>query len=288
MSDQDTDDIPSSDSDEALEWLIEHCESKNLKFTVCRENKRINFKLNRPHTYYDISLRLTNDDEILHIDIVYPFLANDEKMRPALIEFFTRANYGLVLGGFQIDHRDGETFYHMGYLIPDGGLTDEGVTRMVSNAIAICDRYFSGAMRTLFAGETPQDAIYLCELDYQTTDDEEVTKTPPSEIQNAAPQQLKDREQSDISESDELLIARCLQLIAVEKRAARSLLQRRLKLGYTRAVRVMEILEQRGIVGPKNADNDHEILVDLTAFLPEENPKAKKTPKKSSKKKNSP
>ena len=40
MSNQDTDDIPSSDSDEALPWLIEHGESKNLKFTVCLENKR--------------------------------------------------------------------------------------------------------------------------------------------------------------------------------------------------------------------------------------------------------
>ena len=115
-----------------------------------------------------------------------------------------------------------------------------------------------------------------------------MTKTPPSETQNATPQRLKDREQTDISDSDELLIARCLELFAVENRAARSLLQRRFKLGYIRAARVMEILEQRGIVGPKNGDNDHEILVDLSTLLPEANPKAKKTPKKSSKKKNSP
>jgi DNA segregation ATPase FtsK/SpoIIIE-like protein len=50
---------------------------------------------------------------------------------------------------------------------------------------------------------------------------------------------------------------------AQENRASTSMLQRRLKLGYTRAARVMDILEQRGIVGPKDGAKDREILVDL-------------------------
>jgi S-DNA-T family DNA segregation ATPase FtsK/SpoIIIE len=69
--------------------------------------------------------------------------------------------------------------------------------------------------------------------------------------------------EEEVSDEDEELVARCLEIIRAENRAANSLLQRRLKLGYTRAARVMDILESRGIVGPKDGTKDREILVDL-------------------------
>lgn len=69
--------------------------------------------------------------------------------------------------------------------------------------------------------------------------------------------------EEEVSDEEEELVAMCLEIIRAENRAANSLLQRRLKLGYTRAVRVMDILESRGIVGPKDGTNDREILVDL-------------------------
>jgi S-DNA-T family DNA segregation ATPase FtsK/SpoIIIE len=69
--------------------------------------------------------------------------------------------------------------------------------------------------------------------------------------------------EEDVSDEDEELCTKCLEIIRQENRASTSMLQRRLKLGYTRAARVMDILEQRGIVGPKDGAKDREILVDL-------------------------
>jgi len=69
--------------------------------------------------------------------------------------------------------------------------------------------------------------------------------------------------EEDVSDEDEELCTKCLEVIRQENRASTSMLQRRLKLGYTRAARVMDILEQRGIVGPKDGAKDREILVDL-------------------------
>ncbi|MFM8716919.1 MAG: DNA translocase FtsK, partial [Spartobacteria bacterium] len=69
--------------------------------------------------------------------------------------------------------------------------------------------------------------------------------------------------EEEVSDEDEELCAKCLEIIRQENRASTSMLQRRLKLGYTRAARVMDILEQRGIVGPKDGAKDREILVDL-------------------------
>jgi DNA segregation ATPase FtsK/SpoIIIE, S-DNA-T family len=70
-------------------------------------------------------------------------------------------------------------------------------------------------------------------------------------------------EDDEVSEEDEKIIEKCLEVIQVERRASTSLLQRRLRLGYTRAARMMDILEMRGIIGPGDGAKPREILVDL-------------------------
>ena len=72
----------------------------------------------------------------------------------------------------------------------------------------------------------------------------------------------------EVSDEDEELVTKCLEIIRQENRASTSMLQRRLKLGYTRAASVIDILENRGIVGPKDGAKDREILVDLNEDMP--------------------
>ena len=69
------------------------------------------------------------------------------------------------------------------------------------------------------------------------------------------------------SGEDEELVEKCLEIIRQEKRASTSILQRRLRLGYTRAARIVDILEQRGILGPGEGAKPREILVDLDAAV---------------------
>jgi S-DNA-T family DNA segregation ATPase FtsK/SpoIIIE len=71
----------------------------------------------------------------------------------------------------------------------------------------------------------------------------------------------------DVTDEDEDLVEKCLEIIRQEKRASTSLLQRRLRLGYTRAARIVDILEQRGILGPGEGAKPREILVDLDATV---------------------
>ena len=63
-------------------------------------------------------------------------------------------------------------------------------------------------------------------------------------------------------EADELL-PDAIDVLRSTKRASTSMLQRRLRVGYNRAARLMEVLEDRGIVGPENGSSPREILVDL-------------------------
>jgi S-DNA-T family DNA segregation ATPase FtsK/SpoIIIE len=65
------------------------------------------------------------------------------------------------------------------------------------------------------------------------------------------------------TDEDEELIQQCIEVIRSEQKASVSLLQRRLRLGYTRAARIMDELEGRGIVGPSQGAEPREILIDL-------------------------
>ena len=64
-------------------------------------------------------------------------------------------------------------------------------------------------------------------------------------------------------DEDEELIEKCIEVIRSEQRASASLMQRRLRLGYNRASRIIDELERRGVVGPGKGAEPREILIDL-------------------------
>ena len=64
-------------------------------------------------------------------------------------------------------------------------------------------------------------------------------------------------------DEDEEIIEQCIEVIRSEQKASVSLLQRRLRLGYGRAARIMDELENRGIVGPSKGAEPRDILIDL-------------------------
>jgi S-DNA-T family DNA segregation ATPase FtsK/SpoIIIE len=75
-----------------------------------------------------------------------------------------------------------------------------------------------------------------------------------------------DSMEDEVTEEDEELVRRCVGIMKQERRASTSLFQRRLRLGYTRAARVVDILEQRGVLAPGEGARPREILVDLDTF----------------------
>ena len=72
------------------------------------------------------------------------------------------------------------------------------------------------------------------------------------------------------NEEDEELVEQCIEVIRQTNRASVSILQRRLRIGYTRAARIMDLLEERGVVGPNKGAEPREILIDLDSKIPAE------------------
>jgi S-DNA-T family DNA segregation ATPase FtsK/SpoIIIE len=73
-------------------------------------------------------------------------------------------------------------------------------------------------------------------------------------------------EGEEVSDEDQELVESCIEIMRQEKKASTSLFQRRLRLGYTRAARILDILDSRGYVGPGEGAKPREILVDLDAI----------------------
>ncbi|MFA5304534.1 MAG: DNA translocase FtsK [Candidatus Omnitrophota bacterium] len=69
-------------------------------------------------------------------------------------------------------------------------------------------------------------------------------------------------------QSDEL-IDEAVKTILQARQASASILQRRLRVGYTRAARLLDLMEQQGIVGPFCGSKAREILVDPQDYLKE-------------------
>ncbi|MEQ1851707.1 MAG: DNA translocase FtsK 4TM domain-containing protein [Chthoniobacteraceae bacterium] len=67
-------------------------------------------------------------------------------------------------------------------------------------------------------------------------------------------------DEEEVSDEDEEIVQKCLEVMKQEGKASTSLFQRRLRLGYTRAARILDILEQRGYVGPGDGAKPREIL----------------------------
>jgi S-DNA-T family DNA segregation ATPase FtsK/SpoIIIE len=68
--------------------------------------------------------------------------------------------------------------------------------------------------------------------------------------------------------SDELF-DEAIRLVLSARQASGSILQRRMRIGYTRAARLLDLMEQEGIVGPFCGSKAREILVDPDSFLRE-------------------
>jgi ribosomal protein S25 len=84
-------------------------------------------------------------------------------------------------------------------------------------------------------------------------------------------QSKDDLEEADYEEDEEMgddeeLMQSAIDIIKSSRGISTSTIQRRLRIGYNRAARIMDELEQKGIIGPENGSNPREILVDFNSL----------------------
>jgi DNA segregation ATPase FtsK/SpoIIIE, S-DNA-T family len=82
---------------------------------------------------------------------------------------------------------------------------------------------------------------------------------------------LKEQHRSEVvnGEKDEFY-DQAVRVIMESGQASVSILQRRMRLGYTRAARIIDMMEQEAIVGPFEGSKPRKILIDRQAWLEKE------------------
>ncbi len=101
---------------------------------------------------------------------------------------------------------------------------------------------------------------YVCN-EQKATYDNSITEAPVEDHNPVS---------DDNEEYEDPLYDQIVEFAISTGKVSASLLQRRFRLGYNRAARVVDLLEERGIVGPQNGSKPREVLVKLENKNPED------------------
>jgi hypothetical protein len=89
---------------------------------------------------------------------VCPMAMPDFK-RDAVAEFVTRANYGMIIGNFELDYNDGEVRYKTSLDVEGTYLSPPLIRQAVYANVLMMDRYLPGILSLVYTGITPAEAV---------------------------------------------------------------------------------------------------------------------------------
>ena len=140
-------------------------EAAEFQFEAAEEHQTVRLLIQGDAAHWKTYLRVLNGRQIAIYST--PDLRVPEDRRVAMAELIARANFGIVLGNFELDFSDGEIRYKTS--IDSGGEQfDPAILLHLLNAnLANTNRYVAGIMGVAFGELSPEEAVRRCEAGEQ-------------------------------------------------------------------------------------------------------------------------
>ena len=125
-----------------------YLDSQNWRYKYDEEDHEFSLGMSLENNDVDSCIIVVHvrDDEDMSCRAIYEFKI-PEKKRAIISDYITRVNYGMFLGCFQMDLRDGEIFYKTSSVFSDG------------------EKYGDGFYDVMYKGKSPAETVQAIEAD---------------------------------------------------------------------------------------------------------------------------
>lgn len=148
-------------SPEIVKAVEEFFTKEELNYFPCNENGVIRSGMMLSSQIHRVDIYMDIRKDGYSMISVFPLHA-EEKARPAIAEFLTRANYEINLGCFDMDFEDGEIRYKMAQFCGATVPTYEQIQKIFYVAITTINHYGNGIAKTLLSLGTPKENLAEC------------------------------------------------------------------------------------------------------------------------------
>jgi hypothetical protein len=154
--------------------VVDYLTDDDWKYTVLDGETALMLSFRGRSGSWQCFARADEEKECFSFYSVLPPHTAEEK-RAAIAEFINRANYGLIVGNFEIDYRDGQVRYKTSIDIEGGELTPKMIENLVYANLMTMDDYFPGFMEVLYGDKEPARVIEDIEsrCGYEPVEEEE-------------------------------------------------------------------------------------------------------------------
>lgn len=144
--------------------VVQYLEDDDWKFNIIKEDAALMLSFRGKAGSWQCLASVEEEKSWLSFYSILPSNVPEDKREP-VGEFLTRANYGLVIGNFEMDYNDGEVRYKTSVDIEGGELTTKMIENLIHANLMTMDRYFPGIMSVLYADAEPAEAVQKIEED---------------------------------------------------------------------------------------------------------------------------
>lgn len=141
-----------------LDAVASYLDGEGWSFTRLPEQSILRFEMGARHGEWVCYARTWEEDAQLVIYSAWPEDVPEDR-RLAMAEFLTRANFGLVIGNFELDLDDGELHFKTSIDVEGDRISAALIRQLIDANVAAFDHYWPGVAAVQRDGAAPEEAI---------------------------------------------------------------------------------------------------------------------------------